>query len=309
MSTAAAQLARSAESHILRAIRQYTHQHGRGPTQTELHQLTGLSTVVMQGAIRRLLAVGLVSYGVGGRLRAALDPDQSVPWTKLSPEELERVRRGEPSTGRPPMAVALPATAPVQQAPPPVTIDLSRPRRSRVSDQDILLAYRSYPTRRDAARSLGLSPTALTLRLQKLGIGRGRPGPQPKVDAERLRATLASSASLGEAARRLGVSLNLLWRRRRELNMGRARMGRPRVVSDEQIRQALLAHRSLKRAAIALGVSPTTVWKWARAMGLSVRKIRGMGGAEGGHQTDISCQSQTPTCSEGSRGTPGLGAN
>lgn len=112
MNSAVSQLARSAESAIMQAIRQAKKEQDQWPNLAQLRHMTGLAPSVANSAIRRLFATGMITPTGRDAYRPVRGAQEDLPVQQLSPEELDRVRRGEISTGRPPSCTSIPTVTP-----------------------------------------------------------------------------------------------------------------------------------------------------------------------------------------------------
>jgi len=202
---------------ILRYIRRSAEVGSIGPCQAVLVRSLGASISAVQASLARLTYAGLIKVSAQGRYYPIID-EPPVTTLQLTPEELERVRRGEPSTGKPFGCSSFPSgvIAPLMQPPPTkVVATAQRRRRQRVSDLEIIEAIRQHGTRHEAAKAVGLSPGAFSKRAKALGMSVGRVGRPPKVSDEEILRAVRHCRTRTAAAQRLGISPKTIWYRLR----------------------------------------------------------------------------------------------
>lgn len=202
------------DQRLLRYIQRAADVGSRGPCQSDLLRSTNERMIDVQQSLARLKEAGLIKVSASGRYYPVVPDEPPVTSRRLTDEELERVLRGEPSTGQPFGCSGLPSgiIAPLMEPPPTRVVATDAPgRRQRVSDLEIIEALRRYPTQREAARALGLSPSGFSRRARQLGFGNIRMGRPPKVSDEEILRVLRQTAA------RLGISPNTLWRRLRRI--------------------------------------------------------------------------------------------
>lgn len=186
----------SVRSRVLDAVTRFYAQQGRGATEGELLMLLSMKKQLLSGCLTTLTEMRLVARSKNGHLMPVLPEHQpgNLVQRVLTPEELERVRRGAPSTGFETICGSIPAAVALRPPEPqptrvrmvedgedlvlalrrasPALPPVRRQNRSRqrFSDEALLDLLKQGLTRAACAARFRVSDAAITIRCNTLGL-------------------------------------------------------------------------------------------------------------------------------------------